>query len=140
MLELSYSYPGGPVLIQDISDRQNIPLKYLQQILLDLKQAGFLVSRKGPGGGYSLARGPESITLGQVLTAMDGTVIDMGCSLTAKNPECGCPHPSSCAIREALVEMSAALLKMMDEISFADLRDKQRLADQGRTKVLDYII
>jgi len=140
LLDLSLQHPSGPVLIQDIATRQKIPLKYLQQILLDLKQAGFVNSRKGPGGGYSLARPPEQITLGQVLTAMDGAIVDLSCNVTSHYHECGCPHPDACAIREAFNNLAQAMVQVLNQTSFADLRDRQRLADEGVIKVLDYII
>ena len=64
LLDLTLHYNEGPVLIQDIADRQNIPLRFLEQILLSLKRHGFVESRKGRGGGYLLAKPPEAITLG----------------------------------------------------------------------------
>lgn len=140
LLDLSLQHPSGPVLIQDVATRQQIPLKYLQQILLDLKQAGFVNSRKGPGGGYSLARAPEQITLGQVLAAMDGAVVDLTCTVTGNHAECGCPVPSTCAIREAFYNLAEAMRLVLNETTFADLRDRQKLADKGLVKVLDYII
>ena len=140
LLDLSLQYPSGPLLIQDIADRQNVPLKYLQQILLDLKLAGCLTSRKGPGGGYSLARPPEEITLGQVLTAMDGAIVDLSCKATNNCNDCGCPNPSACSLRDAFVEGMDAMMKIFNETTFADLRDRQRIADEGCAKVLNYII
>ncbi len=140
LLDLSMQTATGPVLIQDISDRQKVPLKYLQQILLDLKQAGFVISRKGPGGGYSLARPPEEITLGQVLTAMDGAIIDLGCNVTGNFNECGCPNPSICALRDAFGKVAETMMTILNETTFGDLRDRQRRANEGQVKVLDYII
>ncbi|MBI1332674.1 MAG: Rrf2 family transcriptional regulator [Armatimonadetes bacterium] len=140
LLDLSLQYPGGPILIQDIADRQKVPLKYLQQILLDLKQAGFLTSRKGPGGGYCLAVAPEDITLGQVLAAMDGAVVDLSCNVSGNFNDCGCPNPSTCAIRNALDEVAKAMLGVLNETTFADLRDRQRKADEGQDEILNYII
>lgn len=140
LLDLSMQPATGPILIQDISARQNVPLKYLQQILLDLKQAGFVISRKGPGGGYSLARTPEEITLGQVLVAMDGPIIDLGCNVSGNFNECGCPNPSICSVREAFGKVGEAMMQILNETTFAQLRDQQRRANEGQVKVLDYII
>lgn len=140
LLDLSLQYPSGPILIQDISDRQKVPLKYLQQILLDLKLAGFLTSRKGPGGGYSLARPPEEITLGQVLTAIDGADVDLSCNVSSNFNECGCPVPSACSLRGAFIEVTKAMMVVLNETTFADLRDQQRLANEGQVKILNYTI
>src|SRR5579871_4073595 len=62
----------GPVLIADLAEREKIPRKFLEAILLELKNAGVLKSKKGKGGGYSLARPPEQITMGQVIRIIDG--------------------------------------------------------------------
>ena len=83
LLDLSLHENEGPVQIHDIAERQNIPVKYLEQILLQLKRAGFVVSRKGPGGGYSLASPPSKITLGAVVRAMDGPLAPMSCAWSA---------------------------------------------------------
>src|SRR5256885_11633395 len=72
LLELTLQYEHGPVLIHDIAERQKIPLKFLEQILLALKHAGFVDSRKGPAGGYFLAMPPDKITLGAVVRLTDG--------------------------------------------------------------------
>ena len=67
LLELTEHGMGRPVQIQEIGERQNIPAKFLEQILLTLKREGWVQSRKGPGGGYFLATTPERITLGAYL-------------------------------------------------------------------------
>ncbi|MCL5040543.1 MAG: Rrf2 family transcriptional regulator [Firmicutes bacterium] len=72
LVELAQQYPSRrPVLIEDIARRHNIPLKFLQQILLSLKAAGLVESRRGPEGGYLLARPPGQITLYEIVTPLD---------------------------------------------------------------------
>src|SRR5271165_3009659 len=93
LLDLTIHYEEGPVQIQDIADRQNIPFKYLQQILMSLKVAGFVQSRKGPGGGYLLSSSPSQITLAAVLRAMDGPLAPISCVSVMSFSECGCPRP-----------------------------------------------
>jgi Rrf2 family protein len=140
LLDLSNQYPGQPTPIQEVAERQKIPLKYLQQIMLELKQAGIVHSRKGPGGGYTLAEPPEKLTLGSVLEAMDGPVVDLSCNITAKINECGCPDPNSCALRSAFSELAEAMRGVLNETNFGELRDRQREADLKRKQVIDFAI
>jgi Rrf2 family protein len=140
MLDLSLHYDEGPILIGDISDRQNIPLKYLQQILVSLKLAGFLQSRKGPGGGYTLARSPKEITLGEVVRAMDGPIAPISCVSVTNFAECGCPHPDTCSLRTTFKEVRDAMAEVLDHTSFAEIADKQRSADGSGVEVFDYVI
>ena len=140
MLDLSLRYEHGPVLIGDISDRQNIPLKYLQQILVSLKLAGFLQSRKGPGGGYALARPPHEITLGEVVRAMDGPIAPISCVSVTNFAECGCPNPDRCSLRASFKLVRDAMAEVLDRTSFAEIADRQRRADEADIGILDYII
>src|SRR5437667_7631362 len=95
LLDLSVNYEKGPVQLQHIAERQTIPAKYLEQIMMTLKLGGYVVSRKGPGGGYMLARPPDQITLGSVTRAMDGPIAPMSCVSISGFHECGCPSPDS---------------------------------------------
>lgn len=72
MQELAMNYNRGPLAIETIADRQQIPVRYLEQLLLILKRAGFLESKRGVKGGYYLAKPPSQITLGQIVRLMDG--------------------------------------------------------------------
>jgi Rrf2 family protein len=69
--------PGASAQAKDIARRENIPLRYLEQIFQDLKRAGLVESKRGPRGGYYLKRGPEAITLGEVVNALQGPIEDM---------------------------------------------------------------
>ena len=122
LLDLSLHYGEGSVRIQDVADRQNIPIKYLQQIMLSLKSAGFVESRKGPGGGYALARPPEEITLAAVWRATDGPIAPTSCVSVYRRGECGCPEPDSCALRRAFFQVREAMVAVLERTTFADLR------------------
>ncbi len=129
VLDLSMRDDQKITLIGDIADRQNIPLKFLQQILVSLKAAGFVQSRKGPGGGYALARPPKDITLGAVIRAMDGSVAPISCVSQAAYSECGCPNPDVCALRTKFKEVRDAMAEILDHTTFAELAELQRKAD-----------
>ncbi len=137
---LDLSLRGGETtLIQGIAERQNIPLKFLQQILVSLKAAGFVASRKGPGGGYSLTKKPEAITLGAVIRAMDGSLAPISCVSVNAHAECGCPQPDTCALRAKFKEVRDAMAAILDRTSFAELAEAQRVAD-GNPSPLDFVI
>ena len=122
LLDLSLHDEEGPVQIHAIAERQKIPLKSLEQILLTLKRSGFVKSRKGPGGGYSLARPPQAITLGAVVRVMDGPLAPMSCASVSGYAECGCPQPATCGLRAVWKEARDALATVLDGTTFADIR------------------
>src|SRR5947209_3451929 len=122
LLELSLRFGEGASLIQDIAENQNVPLKFLQQILVSLKQDGFVISKKGPGGGYALAKPPAQIMLGDVIRSMDGAIAPLSCVSVLNHAECGCPHPDVCALRSKFREVRDAMAKILDSTSFQDLK------------------
>lgn len=140
LLELSIRYEEGATQIQDIAERQNIPFKYLQQILMSLKVAGFVQSRKGPGGGYLLASPPSEIALGAVLRAMDGPLAPISCVSVMSFSECGCPRPETCALRGAFRDVREAMVEVLDRTTFADLRDRQLKAEATEAASFDFVI
>lgn len=125
LLELSKHYDQGPTSIQEIATKQNIPLKYLEQILVVLKLARFVNSKKGPGGGYFLARSPGEIVLGDVVRAMDGPIAPISCVSVSGYHECGCPEPETCGLRMVFKEARDAIANVLDSTSFEDIQFKQ---------------
>jgi Rrf2 family protein len=140
ILDLSLLFEQGPIQINDIAERQNIPVKFLQQILVALKMTGFVQSRKGPGGGYSLSMAPKEITLGAVLRAMDGPIAPISCVSVTKFSECGCPNPEVCSLRNAFKEVRNAMSEVLDRTTFADLAQQQLANVDGLTHCFDYVI
>jgi Rrf2 family transcriptional regulator, cysteine metabolism repressor len=126
LLDLAFHHGEGPVQCHDIAARQQIPVKYLEQILLSLKRFGFVQSRKGPGGGYFLARAPEAITLGEVVRAMDGPVAPISCVSISGYMACGCPDPAACGLRAVWKQARDAVAALLDGTTFADLCDRTR--------------
>jgi len=139
LLDLSLRDDAKATLIQDIAERQNIPVKFLQQILVALKVGGFLQSRKGPGGGYALAKSPDEITLGAVIRAMDGQIAPISCVSVTNFHECGCPNPETCVLRMKFREVRDAMSEVLDNTTFAELRDLQTRLN-GQPSILDYVI
>ncbi|MBI1757297.1 MAG: Rrf2 family transcriptional regulator [Fimbriimonas ginsengisoli] len=130
LVELSLRFEQGHVSIHEIAERQNIPVKFLEQILLALKMLGLVHSKKGPGGGYELARSPQEITLGQVVRALDGPIAPISCVSVYGYQECGCPDPDTCGLKQVFKQARDALADVLDTTTFADVAGKQfELAD-----------
>jgi Rrf2 family protein len=122
MLELSLRHGQGPLHIRDISKAQNIPRRFLEQILLLLKRAGYLKSHKGYRGGYFLARPPSAITVAEVIRVMDGPLAPIDCvSVTAHE---ACPMEATCGLRWLWKDVRDAVAGILEKTTFADLVQK----------------
>src|SRR6185436_12777753 len=122
MLRLARDYGRGPWLIADLATEEAIPKKFLELILLELKQEGMLKSKKGKGGGYLLAQRPDEITVGSVLRALDGTLAPLPCIGAIDTRPCdGCPSPGVCTIRLLMSEVHGAASSILDSTTLDDL-------------------
>lgn len=108
--------------IQEIADTQRIPKKFLDVILLELRNVGLLQSRKGKGGGYTLARPADDIPIGTIIRALDGPLAPIRCaSRTAYQPCSDCPDIANCRIRRTMIEVREAMADVLDEKCLSDL-------------------
>lgn len=115
-----------PMQILKIAESEHIPKKFLEQILLDMRNAGLLYSKKGAGGGYSLNKNPEDIYLVQVLRLTDGPVAMLPCASLNFYHKCEeCDDELTCGIRQAFIEVRDATLKILSETSIADVIAKE---------------
>lgn len=111
-----------PMQISKIAEQERIPKKFLEQILLDLRNAGFLYSKKGAGGGYSLNKDPKDIYLVNILRITDGPIAMVPCASLNFYHKCEeCHQESSCGIRDVFVQVRDASLKILSETSIADV-------------------
>jgi len=124
MIELSLNYKKEPVLIRQISENERIPEKFLEQILLELKKAGLLQSRRGPGGGYSLISPPSEITLAQVIRIIDGALAPLGC--VSRWAYIRCPEEKRCGLYNVMLDVRNAVSKILEGITFADVCKKTK--------------
>lgn len=119
MLELAASYGSGePVRIRKIAEDHGVPARFLVQILLQLKGAGFVISTRGASGGYQLAKDPGEISLGEVMTVIEGPRESAPASSLSH------PSPASKALSETLREITEIEEKLLREITFADLAER----------------
>lgn len=121
VLYLARRYPDV-MTIQEIAGRHHIPLKYLEQILLELKRGGILESRRGVHGGYTLARDPANISVGEVLRIVDGAFTESSCTHARERLGSECAEGENCGLRRLWQDVQDAMEKILFETSLDDLR------------------
>jgi len=111
-----------PMTTGDIADAGDLPRKFLEAILLDLKRAGVTTSARGREGGYSLARAPDQISVAEIIRAIDGPLALMPCaSVTSYAPCADCPDPQTCRTRKVFARGRDALASVLEGSTLADL-------------------
>lgn len=115
---------GQRVSAGEIAEGENIPPKFLEQILLTMKNAGLLQSKMGVGGGYYLARPAESITLGEIKRVLDGPVAPIRCVSEMAYESCGCPDEAACGLRLVMNDVRDAIVDILDFTSLADVIER----------------
>lgn len=114
---------GDWAMSSDIAERHGMPKKFLDTILGELRQAGFVTTKKGRGGGYRLQRPAEDIRVGQVLRVLEGPLAPIRCaSRTAYMPCTDCPDPEACAVRLLMLDVRNAIAGVLDNRSIADMQ------------------
>lgn len=125
ILDLSLHHGDEPVTIHQLAKRADIPMKFLEQILLELKRGGFVESRRGKIGGYFLARSPAKIRVGEVIRFIDGPIEPIAC--VGSNYR-GCADQSRCALKGLWNQVALSTARIVDSVTFEDLiRRKKRL-------------
>ena len=136
MIYLSMNYQKGAVQIKEISTKERIPQKFLENILLTLRKVGILNSKMGLKGGYALARSPDLITLGDVIRALDGTIAPVDCVSQMSYKKCS--EEITCAIRGVMMNVRDAVTEVLDTMTFADMC--KRTKDLMESNALTYSI
>jgi Rrf2 family protein len=115
---------SGPTSVRDIAERTGLPQPYLEQILLALKGAGIVRSKRGVGGGYILARHPSEITLGEIVSAVDGPIAvgDFG----EPHQDGACDHEGQCVLLAVWAGISAEIRQHLDSFTLADIAKMSR--------------
>jgi Rrf2 family protein len=121
ILDLALHYGRGVVTIHELAERLDIPIKFLEQILLDLKKGGFVESKRGKVGGYFLAKIPSQIKLGEVIRFIDGPIEPIAC---VEKKYSGCYDVYKCIFRNIWQEVTQATSKIIDNVTFEDLAKK----------------
>lgn len=122
LVELAIQYGHGPVKLKSIADKQNISLKYLEQVMTPLRVSGYVKTQKGSQGGYLLARPPAAINLFEVVQCVEGSLALVDC---LDSPEI-CERVKLCATRGAWASAKEAIYRELSRITLAELAEKQR--------------
>ena len=127
LIYLAERYQQGPVHIQDIAEQQRIPKKFLEAILLEMRNAKILHSKKGKGGGYYLYKRPEDVNLVEIIRLMDGAIAMLPCvSLNYYEPCEGCHDEVTCGIRDAFTGVRDETLKLLSKSTLAHIVKRQK--------------
>ena len=136
LFDMAYHAGTLPAQIKDISRRQNISPRYLEQIFQDLKRGGLLNSRRGPQGGYFLSRKPDEINVHQIITAAEGEMALVDCIKSGKGCKKECDFDNECVTQKVWLEASNRLTEYLSSVTLKDLCEDARA--MGMEKELDH--
>jgi Rrf2 family protein len=118
MFDLALHFGSGPISLSSISERQDISLNYLEQLILMLKKAGLVTSIRGAYGGYTLSRPPNKITVGDVLNVLEGTLSPVSCS---KDDDEHCKKSGECITKKIWDKLYNSINDVVDSITLGDM-------------------
>lgn len=122
LIYLAENVDKGPILISEIASEKSISIKFLENILLELKNAGILGSKKGKGGGYYLMRGPKEIPLARIIRLLDGPIALLPCVSLNYYEHCdNCKDEATCGLNEVMSKVRDATLKLLENKSLKDI-------------------
>ena len=118
---LTAKYKDGPVFISEIAKKKRIPLKFLENILLELKKADILDSKKGKGGGYFLKKSPEKVKVATIIRLVNGPISMLPCVSLYFYERCKNCDENQCGLHDMMVEVRDATLKIVENRTLRDL-------------------
>ncbi|MEO6612451.1 MAG: Rrf2 family transcriptional regulator [Chitinophagaceae bacterium] len=118
---LAAKFNEGPVLISEIAKKKKIPLKFLENILLELKKAGILESKKGKGGGYFLKKEPSKVKVAQVIRLVNGPIAMLPCVSLYFYERCKNCDEKNCGLHDMMIEVRDATLQILENRTLQDL-------------------
>lgn len=139
VIYLAREFDKGAVLISDLAEDEKMPKKFLEAILLELKNRGMLQSKKGKGGGYTLAKSPKDITIGEIVRALEGPLAPVSCVSQTAYQKCEeCKDERCCGIRFVMKEVRDAISSILDKRTLADVIEQIHNAQNNQA--MNYII
>jgi Rrf2 family protein len=134
LIHLAGMRPGELALVTDIADSNNIPKKFLDAILGELRNAGFVYSKKGKGGGYTLARPASEIRVGHVIRVLDGPLAPLPCASRTSYRRCqDCDDEERCGVRSTMLDVREAIAAVLDNRTLAEMRAVTELEQPALT-------
>jgi Rrf2 family protein len=140
LIVLGLNTQSTVVRIQAISEQQNIPKRFLEQILNDLKAGGLVESKRGVAGGYRLRRPPDQITLAEIIRYIEGPLAPVSCVSVNFYERCTCPDEAGCAIRSVMKEVRDAVVKILEGFTLAQLCERARQLEGQPAAAIDFSI
>ena len=116
---------GAPVALAALAERNNLPTKFLEQIMAILKHGGIVRTTLGAHGGYALAADPSTVSIGRVIRLLDGALAPLPCVSLRYYSRCSCPDESTCAVRDVMIDVRDAMLEILDRESLAGLAGRE---------------
>ncbi|MEO3997471.1 Rrf2 family transcriptional regulator [Mesorhizobium sp. CAU 1732] len=123
LVHLAYLPTGQLAFVNDIAKNNNIPKKFLDAILGELRNAGFVQSRKGKDGGYRLARPADEIRVGHVVRVLDGPLAPIPCASRTRYEACEDCNEATCQVRHMMLEVRHAIAEVLDNRTLSEMRD-----------------
>jgi len=132
MVHLAGLEPGDTTLVTDIAEKNDIPKKFLDTILGELRNAGFVNSKKGKGGGYTLAKPASEIRVGHIIRTLDGPLAPIQCASKSSYRRCDdCTDEKTCSVRLIMLETREAMATILDNRTLAEMRTLALTADDA---------
>ena len=139
VLARDYQEDDSVVRIQEISEKQNIPKRFLEQILNDLKSAGIVMSKRG-GRRLPIEALPDQITLAEIIRHIEGPLAPVSCVSEKYYEKCSCPDESRCAIRAVMKELRDSIVQVMEATTLGHLAERARKLEQQPLNPFDFVI
>jgi Rrf2 family protein len=119
----------SPVALATLAQRNNLPPKFLEQIMSTLKHGGIVRTTLGAHGGYALAVDPATVSVGRVIRLLDGALAPLSCVSLRYYERCSCPDEATCSLRDVMLDVRDAMLEILDRETLADLAARSGRAD-----------
>src|SRR3954469_77255 len=125
LIDFGIAYELGRPLVKigELVQKERLPVKFLEQILMQLREAGFIEAKRGKGGGYLLAKPPKDIRFGQVIRLIDGPLAPIACVSQTAYERCTCPDEDHCGLRMLMLDVRNAIAKILDRYVLGDVVD-----------------
>ena len=130
LVDLVRQGESGPVALATLAERNNLPPKFLEQIMSTLKHGGIVRTTLGARGGYAMAMDPTAVSVGRVIRLLDGALAPLPCVSLRYYERCSCPDEATCALRDVMLDVRDAMLAILDDETLAELA-----AREGRASI-----
>ena len=130
LVDLVHHGDAGPLALGALARRNNLPSKFLEQIMATLKHGGIVRTTLGSHGGYAMAADPTTVSIGRVIRLLDGALAPVPCVSLRYYGRCSCPEEATCPLRDVMIDVRDAMLEILDKETLAELA-----AREGRTSI-----